>query len=177
MAQRIIDRLQWCVPAFAELFVATILVWEYTHGGVLNHHFLDRSNMPAVSSWWGLIVFPVLGWLAAWFAGRRAAIEPTALQKAFAAALGALLVGIAMSIGFTTGHGQITGYIFFAALAAGLVLPTYRAEYVFGFALGMVFAISTVLPTLVALAGVAISAIAHFLLWPAFGRIIRRARA
>ncbi|HEX5353094.1 MAG TPA: hypothetical protein VFW60_03345 [Rhodanobacteraceae bacterium] len=177
MTHRTIDRLRWCVPALSELFVVTTLGWEYAHGGVPSHHFLDRGDMPAVSNWWGLIVLPGLGWLAAWFVARRATIEPTALQKAFAAALGALLVGIAMSIGFTTGHGQITGYIFFVTLAAGLVLPTYRAEYVFGFALGMAFVFGMVLPTFVALAGVAISAVAHFLLWPAFGRVIRRARA
>ncbi|MGH8215316.1 MAG: hypothetical protein ACREPZ_06475 [Rhodanobacteraceae bacterium] len=167
--------LPWCVVAPTALFVAAILAWQYTHGGVVSHHFLDRGDMPVVSNWWGLIVLPGLGWLASWFAGRRAAVDPKALPQAFAAALGAALVGVAMSLTFMTGHGQATGYLFFAALASGLVLPTYRAEYVFGFGLGMVFVFGMVLPTIVALIGVAISAIAHFLIRPAFGRIIRRA--
>ena len=177
MTREKIHSLPWFVGGPTALFAATLLAWQYTHGGVVSHHFLDRGDMPVISNWWGLIVLPGLGWLAGWFAGRRAAMDPTALPRAFAAALGAALVGGAMSLTFMTGHGQATSYLFFAALASGLVLPIYRAEYVFGFALGMVFVFGMVLPTMVALIGAAISVVAHFLIRPAFGRIARRAGA
>lgn len=167
-------RLQWYVVALATAFIVAHLAWEYTHGGVVSHHFLARPDLPAISNWWGLAVLPVLGWLASWFVLRRAGVEPLAIRKAFAAALGALLIGILLSVAFTTGREQISSYIFFAALLLGLVFRTYRAEYVFGFVLGMTFVFGAVLPTIAALVGVAISATFHLLMRPAFTWAFRR---
>ncbi|HJP97327.1 MAG TPA: hypothetical protein VJ862_02080 [Rhodanobacteraceae bacterium] len=177
MAHRKLDRLRWYVAALGALFALAMLAWEYTHGGVVSHHFLDRRDMPTVSNWWSLAVLPLLGWLAGWSARRGTAVGARALPKAFAGGFGALLVGVAIAVTFTTGHQQVTGDVFFAALASGVVLPTYRAEYVFGFVLGMAFAFGAVLPTLFALIGVAISATFHLLVRPVFARVIRRARA
>lgn len=136
-------------------------------------------DMPTVSNWWMLVVLPVLGWLASRSVLRRAPADPKALTKASAAVVGALLVGIALSIAFVTTHGQgqASTYIFLAAILSGLVLPTYRAEYVFGFVLGMAFTFGAVLPTLAALFAVAISATFHLLVRPAFAWAVRRARA
>lgn len=58
MTHRNLDRLPWCVIAMALLFAMTLLAWEYTHGGVVSHHFLDRRDMPAISNWWSLAVLP-----------------------------------------------------------------------------------------------------------------------
>ena len=93
--------------------------------------------------------------------------------------VGALLVGVALSVAFVTthGHGNASSIVFFAAILCGLVLPTYRAEYVFGFVLGMAFTFGAVLPTLAALFAAAISAIFHLLIRPAFTWAVRRARA
>jgi hypothetical protein len=174
-----LHRLPWYVVAFAIVFAMVLLAWEVTHGGVPSHHFLDRADMPTVSNWWMLAVLPVLGWLAARSVLRRAPADPKALSKGCAAVIGAALVGIALSIAFVTTHGQgqASTYIFFAAILSGLVLPIYRAEYVFGFVLGMAFTFGAVLPTLAALFAAAISAIFHLLIWPAFGWAVRRARA
>lgn len=177
MARRKLDRLQWYMVALATLFAVAMLAWEYAHGGVVSHHFLDRRDMPTISNWWSLAMLPLLGWLAARSARSRTAVDGRALPKAFAGALGALLVGVALSVAFLTGHRQVTGDLFFAALASGVVWPTYRAEYVFGFVLGMAWVFGAVLPALVALIGVAISAIFHLLVRPTFARVIRRARA
>lgn len=171
-----IDRSPWYVAALAACLAVAHLAWQYSHGGVPSHHFLDRADMPTVSNGWGLAVLPVLGWLAAWSALRRFAVEPDAVRKACAAALGALLVGAALSVAFVTGHEQVTSWIFFAALLCGLALPTYRAEYVFGFVIGMVFVFGAVLPTLAAAVGAGISAAFHRLVWPAFAWAVRRYR-
>jgi len=172
-----VDTLKWYVVAVATLFVITHLAWEYTHGGVVSHHFLASHDMPAISNWWGLVILPMLGWLASWFVIRRAAEESKVLPKAFAGALGALLIGIALSFSYQTGHEQISSYIFFGVLLSGLLLPIYRAEYVFGFVLGMAFVFGAVLPILAALIGVTISAIFHLLIRPAFTLAFRRIRA
>jgi hypothetical protein len=171
------SRLQWYVVALATFFVVAHLAWEYTHGGVVSHHFLARSDMPAISNWWGLIILPVLGWLASRFVLQRATEKPNVLPKAFAGAFSALLTGIALSVSFKTGHEQVSSYIFFTALLSGLIFPIYRAEYVFGFVLGMAFVIGAVLPTIFALVGVIISAISHFLIKPAFTWAVQRIRS
>jgi len=168
MANQKIDHLHWYVVALTTLFVIAHLAWEYMHGGVKSHHLFARSDMPAISNWWGLIILPMLGWLASWLVKLRAAKEPKTLQKALAGSLGALLIGITLSISFQTGHEQIASYIFFAALLSGIIFPVYRAEYVFGFVLGMAFVFGAVLPALFASIGVIISAISHFLIRPAF---------
>lgn len=165
--------LHWYVVALTTLFVIAHLTWEYIHGGVESHHLFARSDMPAISNWWGLVILPLLGWLASWLVLLRAGKETKALQKAIAGALGALFIGITLSISFQTGHEQISSYIFFTALFLGIIFPVYRAEYVYGFVLGMAFVFGAVLPTLFALIGVIISAISHFLIRPTFNWVNR----
>ena len=160
------------------LFAAAYLAWQDTHGGVVSHHLLDRRSLPAISNWWGLAILPLIAGLASWSVQRRAALHATALTKAVAATIGALLVGAALSISFAVdSNGSATSYIFFAALASGVVLPTYRAEYVFGFVVGMSFVFGLVLPSIIALVAAAISAAVHFLLRPALAWTVRRVRA
>ena len=167
----------FCIVAFALSFAAAYLAWEATHGGVITHHLLGQRSLPGFSNWWGLAIIPSVGGLAAWSVQRRAAVDATALKKAAAAAAGALLVGVALSISFAIGSENATFYIFIAALASGLALPTYRAEYVFGFAIGMSVVFGLVLPSIIALVAVAISAAFHFLARPVFVWTMRRIRA
>ena len=161
----------------AILVAAAHLCWEYTHGGVKSHHLLNRADFPAISNWWGLLVLPALGGLASWAVARRQAREPGAMSTALQAFSGALLVGIALSTAFATGNEAMTSGIFLAALAAGLVLRTYRAEYIFGFVLGMTFVFGSVLPMIVAAVAAAISAVAHLVMRPVIASALRRARA
>lgn len=72
-----------------------------------------------------------------------------------------------MSTCLALGYEVATSGIFFTAVAAGLVFRTYRAEYVFGLVLGMLVVFGGVLPVLVGWAVAALSAFAHFVLWPA----------
>lgn len=160
----------------AVLAVALHLGWEYTHGGIRSHHLLNRADLPAISNLWGLVVLPVLGWVAARCVMRRAAARPEAVRYALTAFAGALAVGVALSVVFVTGNEAAAGVLFLGVLLSGLVFPTYRAEYTFGFVLGMTFVFGSVLPTLVALVAAAISASAHLLAWPAVMWGIRRVR-
>ncbi|HET6726210.1 MAG TPA: hypothetical protein VFH85_09415 [Gammaproteobacteria bacterium] len=177
MADQKTYRLQWYFIALAALFAIAHLAWQYIHGGVVSHHFLDRSDLPAISNWWGLIVLPVLGWLAAWSVLHRTTVDPRAFGKAIAAMVGAILVGAALSVAFVTGKEQATTVIFAAALVSGVVFPAYRAEYVLGFVLGMDFVFGPVLPTIAALVAVGISAAFHLIIWPTFVWLVRRNKA
>ena len=171
-------RLEAGVTVFALLFAGTYLAWQATHGGVVSHHLLDQRNLPAISNWWGLAILPLIGGLAAWSVQRRAAANPKELTQAAAATVGALLVGAAMSVSFLIdSNGSAPFYILLAALVAGLLWPVYRAEYIFGFFIGMSYGIGLVLPAVPAFIVVAISAFFHLLLRPALASAIHRARS
>lgn len=160
----------------AVLAAAAHLGWEYTHGGIRSHHLLNRADLPTISNAWGLLVLPVLGWLVGSVVARRATAVPSAARTALAAFLCALAAGAALSVAFVAGSESAAGAVFLGVLLTGLVLPTYRAEYLFGFVLGMTFVFGSILPTLFGLMAVGISAAAHLLLWPAGMWVLRRAR-
>lgn len=149
------------------------LLWEYTHGGVQSHHVLARPDLPGASNWWGLIILPFFGWLASRKATRGAALNEGAATRSVSRFLGALLVGLVLSLSFAAGFESVATATFLASLAVGLFLPIYRAEYIFGFVLGMTFVLGTVLPTIAALVGVGISSIAHFIIRPIMARVTR----
>ena len=170
-------RLGFYVVALAVLFATAHLVWQATHGGVVSHHLLDQRSLPAISNWWGLAIFPLIGGLASWSVQRRAAVEANALVAAAVAAVGALLVGVALSIAFMVdGSGNAPLVVLLAALALGFIFPTYRAEYIFGFIIGMSFVFGLVLPAVIAVVVTAISAAFHLLIRPVVVSTLRRVR-
>lgn len=173
------DSIRW-LPAgalgLAVLATAAHLGWEHTHGGIRSHHLLNRADLPTISNAWGLVVLPVLGWLAGTAVVRRASVLPSAGRTALAAFLGSLAAGVALSVAFVAGSESAAGMVFLSVLLTGLVLPTYRAEFLFGFVLGMTFVFGSILPTLFGLLAVGISAAAHMLLWPTGLWVLRRAR-
>ncbi|WP_448142757.1 hypothetical protein [Stenotrophomonas bentonitica] len=160
----------------AVIAAAAHLGWEYTHGGIRSHHLLNRADLPTISNAWGLLVLPVLGWLAGSVVARRASAAFSVAHKALAGFFGALAAGCALSVAFIAGSESAAGAVFLGVLLSGLVLPTYRAEYLFGFVLGMTFVFGSILPTLFGLLAVGISAAAHLLLWPAGMWVLRRVR-
>lgn len=160
---------RWLLPYTVVLGVAIAMLqlgWEYTHGGILRHHLLNNASLPAISNMWGLVVLPVLGALAAWAVARRARERPGALIPATAGFLGALLGGVALSVAFVTGGEAAATQVMMALLVAGVVFPVYRAEYLFGFVLGMTFVFGPVLPALVACVPMLIATISRWVLWP-----------
>jgi hypothetical protein len=176
MTNRSASRLSLYGPALALLAAAAHLGWEYTHGGIQSHHLLNRQDLPAISNWWGLLLLPVLGWFASRAAARQVSAKDGTVVKVLAAFAGSLLLGAALSAAFAMGNEEVTSGLFFATLATGLVLRTYRAEYMFGFVLGMMFVFGAVLPALVASVAAAISAVVHLVIRPVFAMALRRFR-
>jgi hypothetical protein len=143
------------------------LGWEYSHGGVVAHHFMARADMPSVSNWWGLLLIPALTWFLAGRIGRRLSHEhgeavqvPPAVWAGFFGALG---YGAVLALAFTFKVEGI-GTIFLGIFALSLIFPTYRAEYVLGFVLGMAFTFGAILPTFIATIVACLSALAHWLM-------------
>lgn len=178
MTNKSVHRLDLYVIGFAVVFASAYLAWQATHGGVASHHLLDQRDLPAFSNWWGLAIIPLTGAFAVWSVRRRAALNENALSGAMIAAFCALLAGVALSLAFIVDEGgNAPLFVLLAALASGCIWPTYRGEYVFGFVIGMSFTFGLVLPAVIALVAVAISAAFHFLLRPAFVWALGRVRA
>lgn len=161
-------RFTWLLPCavvFAMLAVVAQLGWEHTHGGIQRHHLLNDRSLPAISNAWGLVVLPLLGALAGWVVTRRVQGRPGALPPAVAGCLGALVAGAALSMAFVTGGEPAATNVMLGILAASVVLPVYRAEYLFGFVLGMTFVFGPVLPAIVACVPMLIAAVSRLVLW------------
>ena len=167
---------RWLAAAPVVAFAASAahLAWEASHGGIRSHHLLNQADLPAVSNGWGLLVLPVLGWLAAYFVRRRATSRAHAPSRALAAFCGALVVALALSAAFRLELSNVTAGLFFAVLLSGVALRTYRAEYIFGFVLGMTFVFGSVLPTMAALVAGTVSVLAHFVVYPTVAGLYRR---
>jgi hypothetical protein len=163
--------------AFAGVVMAGLLAWEHTHGGIPSHHFLQRADMPAFSNWWGLVVLPTLAWFAS---GRLAVIDNSAAtlaigqvflaKRAVLALAGAFLFGLTIAISFQLGLQPVLQVVPFAMLLAAVALPIFRAEYLFGFVLGMAAAIGAVLPLIVGGTLAAVSAVVYFGVRPLLAR-------
>lgn len=153
------------------------LAWEASHGGILSHHLLARADLPSVSNAWGLAVLPALGWLAAHFVRRRSARVEHAVGHAVAAFFCALILGCALSAAFTLGMEDASSGLLLGVVLAGLFAPIYRAEYMFGFVVGMTWTFGPVLPMIAGTMAATISVLAHFVLRPAAIWLYRKLRA
>lgn len=47
------QRKRFLLTLVVVLCIWSLLIWQHFHGGVPSHHLLHRSDLPAVSNWWG----------------------------------------------------------------------------------------------------------------------------
>ena len=137
------------------LFEIGHLIWEHNTGGVLSHHLLNRSDFPAVSNWWGIIILPALAWFCTTRVKHRFRFQdgqtstggniPTSIWIGF---FGMLAVSLLQSAAFVFGYEDILMYIALFVLIAALFLPLYRAECFLGYVLGATFTFGPVIPIL-----------------------------
>ncbi|MGF6419791.1 putative membrane protein YeaQ/YmgE (transglycosylase-associated protein family) [Stenotrophomonas sp. AN71] len=171
---------RWPLPCAVVLGMTTALLqlaWEHTHGGILRHHLLNDASLPAVSNVWALVMMPLLGALAGWVVVRRTRERSGAMIPAIAGFLGSLLAGAALSLAFVLSGEAAATQVMGALLVAAVLLPVYRAEYLFGFVVGMTFVFGPVMPTLVACVPMLIALISRRLVGPAMLWVVRRVRS
>ncbi|MBH1816803.1 hypothetical protein JAK53_10635 [Stenotrophomonas maltophilia] len=174
-----IQRSHWlllCASILGAVTAALQLSWEHTHDGILRHHLLNDASLPAMSNLWALLVMPMLGALAGWVVNRRTCERSRALISAVAGFLGSLLGGISLSEAFVASGEAAAAQVVMALFVAAVLLPVYRAEYLFGLVTGMTFVFGPVLPALVACVPMLIAAISRLVLWRAVAWALRRAR-
>jgi fatty-acid desaturase len=133
-----------------------LLLWTHYHGGVPSHHILADKDLPEISNWWGGLLLPLLSCFLLYRMKKRIMInKDQKLQKInipvdiIYAFLSALIYGILLSIFFTLGYPDISGYIFIGIFVLALFFPIYRSECILGFVIGMTFTFGVVLPIVV----------------------------
>ncbi len=135
--------------AVAALFVATLLLWEYVHGGIGGHHVLQQESMPFISHWWGLLLLPALTWIL-W-----SRIEKRTSDQSMSSGLpGTILLlvlgltfGVLISVSILNHYNFFLNNVLYILLTISLIFPIYYSEFILGFVVGMVNTFGVVLPT------------------------------
>lgn len=181
MSERRLPRSRLYLTASVMLAELAHLTWEHFNGGVQSHHILNRSDMPAISNWLGILLLPALTWFLTGRIRRRIALRSGAKEAAstlpagvIAGFVGSLLFGILLSISFTNNLETVASYLFLGMFLLALLLPVYRAECVLGFILGMAFVFGAVIPAVVGSVIAALSAVIHLCVRPGVARLWTR---
>lgn len=131
------------------LATGLLLAWQQFTTGVPAHHLLARADMPAISNWWGLLLLPLLAWVAASRIEARYG-GVAAASGAIPGCVGGLVFGAAVALFFSLGRTDLCEYLMQGLVLLALFYPIYRSETLLGFAFGMTYAFGPVLPVLVA---------------------------
>lgn len=141
------------LPLAALAFAAAFVAFEHFNGGVKTHYFLARGDLPGFSNWLSLLVLPLLGSVLT----IRARSETDSRAGSFfvptlaAGTAGSLVYGAALAASYLLGLEPLSVVLFFGLFVCTLAFPIYRAEFIFGFVLGMTIAFGSVIPLAIAL--------------------------
>lgn len=141
--------------------MALLLGWQHFNGGVPSHHVLADPSLPELSNWWGLLTLPVLAWILLGRIERRRQADPAGAHGDTAGFMGALFFGAVLSLLFTAGQRDATGYMVQALVIVAVFYPIHRAACVLGFVIGMTWTFGAVLPMIAACIFAAAGAAVH----------------
>ena len=180
MSERHYKRISACLVLIVTILVCAQLLWEHFNGGIVSHHLLNDPDLPAISNGWGLVILPLLAWVAAIRIRKRSDVQahkggiPKSVLAGF---FGMLLASLLQSIAFQTGYESITMYLALGVVVTGLILPIYRAECILGYVLGSAFTFGAVIPILGISVIATISLLSNVCLKPfllsLWGRLVR----
>lgn len=163
---------------FITLGIWSLLLWDHFHGGVPSHHLMQQENLPAISNWWGGLVLPFLTFYLTYRIQIRLYREnksiPVKLPLNYLYRfLLAISFGVILSMFFTHGYSELSGYMVYGLIVLALFFPIYRAECLLGFVIGMTYSIGAVLPTVVGIIMVLIGAVLYLYVGPGVKYIVR----
>jgi hypothetical protein len=172
--------IQISATILVAIFIGMLLLWEKFHGGVVTHHVLQRSDLPGISNWWGIVLLPFLCWISfnsiqkRFLQTDKEANEPTIfIRNSVIGFLGALVFGIVLAVAFSNGYTSFIDYQVDCLLLLLFFVPMYRSEYILGFVLGMTVALGAILPTAFALIIALLSAIIYLYIRPLTLRLFK----
>jgi hypothetical protein len=156
MSKKIFFKTSLYFAGIVTIAIWSLLAWDHYHGGVPSHHILHREDLPAISNWWGGLLLPLLTWFLLYRIQKRLVRDnvekskvPKHLENILYGFTGALFYGILLSVFFSFGYSDISGYMLIGLFLLALSFPIYRAECMLGFVIGMTFTFGAVLPTAV----------------------------
>ena len=168
-----ITSLRLCSTLIVTTAELTHLLWESLNGGVISHHLLNRSDLPAISNWWGIFFLPLLTWITMCFIEQRRSKYSSDIRKvsnvhkiAILGCLSAFVYGACFAFSFANSYETVLSYLFPGLFLLALLLPVYRAEYLLGFVLGMALIFGAILPVIVGGLVALLSAICRLVVWP-----------
>jgi len=171
MNEQQFSAIKWYFVSFITFSIWSLLLWQYSHGGVPSHYFLQRADMPELSNWWGALLLPVLTWLAMARIQKRLFMPATTPAtkdirlltiQVLLSFIIALCYGAILSLAFFTGNAAVSAVMFPAILFFALFFRVYRAEFILGLILGMSITFGAVLPTIFATLIALASAVVYF---------------
>ncbi len=156
MDDKILYKIHLYFTGIVTLFVWAFLLWDYYHGGVPKHHLLADKDLPAISNWWGGFLLPALTWFLLYRIQIRITKQNTKasnkskyLKHILYRFTASLLFGILLSVFFTLGYSDFSGYLVMTLFLFAILIPIYRSECLLGFVIGMTYTFGTILPTMI----------------------------
>ena len=149
-------KIRLFITGIVAVGIWSLLLWDYYHGGVPSHHMLHQEDLPAISNWWGGLLLPLLTFFLTYRVQKRIISDKDnksnhlkLLTNYIYSFIFALFFGILLSVFFTHGYSDLSGYMIYGLFLLALFFPIYRAEYLLGFVIGMTYTIGAVLPSIV----------------------------
>jgi hypothetical protein len=148
------------------LSVWGLLIWQHYHDGVPGHNLLARKDLLFISNWWGAVVLPVFAQFMLYRINKRIPagnnfVERKVLKPIFRAFIFSLIYALLIVVFYSAGISILSRSLFLLIFLIALFAPIYRAEYYFGFVLGLSFAFGGVLPVIIGLVLVISSFLLH----------------
>ena len=154
MDEKMFFKIRLYFTGIVTFAIWTLLAWNYYHGGVPSHHILDNKDLPQISNWWGGLLLPFLTWFLLYRIQKRivshnngSSVTSNGQTHIIYRFAGSLLFGVLLSVFFSFGYSDLSGYMILGLFPIALFFPIYRAECLLGFVIGMTYTFGTVLPT------------------------------
>ena len=143
-------KLRIVITTLFIIAITGVLLWEYTHDGVVTHYILHSDDMPGISNWWGLIIIPLFTWVVSSFI-KIDSNDSTAVQhrNILIRVLILFLIGCSITYIFTVyPESNFPLYITAALVIISFFIPIHKAEYLLGYVLGTFFVFGTFIPVI-----------------------------
>lgn len=143
-------KLRIVITALFIIAISGVLLWEYTHGGVVKHYILHSDDMPGMSNWWGLIIIPLFTWIVSSFIRIDTTNNiSTEHRNILIRGLILFIIGCTISYIFTIyPESNFPLYITGTLVFISFFTPIHKAEYLLGYVLGTFFVFGTFIPVI-----------------------------
>lgn len=148
MASDFFSKNKVLLTILSALIVLAHLIFEYFHGGIVTHYFMQNGNLPGISNVWGLVSFTLFVWVALLRIERRKSTdESNNSNKAvvFYRLLSAIIFGVLVSYLFSN-NSSLLDYLMLGLFGLSVFVPLYFVEYLIGFTIGTMYMFGANIP-------------------------------